>query len=198
MLGYCFKPAIYCRYQRQAMETEIMTKFAKKTGGNNGRSSLATASGLSTLSPAGDKRPDRRPAELIERMQDLQEAHGFLPETLLRDLACELEVAPIEVYRVASFYRAFSLKPKGRHLITLCNGTACHVRGSSTLLETLRTQVGIGPGETSEDGRFTVQTVNCLGACALGPIAVIDGRYHHHVNPAKLRALIRELSENGE
>ncbi len=180
------------------METKIRTEHAEKAGGNNGRSALATPSGLSTLTPAGDQRLNRGPAELIERMQDLQEAHGFLPETLLRDLARELEVAPIEVYRVASFYRAFSLKPKGRHLITLCNGTACHVRGSSALVETLRVQLGIGPRQTSEDGRFTVQTVNCLGACALGPIAVVDGQYHHHVNPAKLRALIRGLDEDGE
>jgi NADH:ubiquinone oxidoreductase subunit E len=130
---------------------------------------------------------------LIELLQDLQHSHGYLPEVLLREIAGNLKVPLIEVFRIVNFYNAFSMEPKGRHQITICRGTACHVRRSDRLVEELRSLLGIGAGETTEDGQFSVETVNCLGACALGPIVVIDGEYHDHVTPAKLRFLIAAL-----
>ena len=129
------------------------------------------------------------------KLLSLDEIYGYLPERLLREIAGKLEVPLIEVFRVANFYKAFTLKPKGRHLITVCKGTACHVRRSSTLIEELQSWLGIGSGQTTEDGLFTVDAVNCLGACALGPIVVIDGEYYDRVTPAKLRSLIGMISE---
>jgi NADH-quinone oxidoreductase subunit E len=127
---------------------------------------------------------------LIEILHDIQETYSFLPEDALRAVSEHLQVPLIEVFRVANFYKAFSLKPPGRHLLTLCMGTACHVRGSSKLLDEVTGRLGIQPGETTGDGEITLETVNCLGACALGPVAILDGQYHDRVTFAKLRALI--------
>ena len=99
----------------------------------------------------------------------------------------------MEVYRVASFYKAFKLKPGGKIVLTMCMGTACHVRGAKLLLDQAVTQLKVKPGEVTEDGLFSVEHVNCLGACALGPIVTRNGSYHHHVTPGKLRKLIDSL-----
>ena len=133
--------------------------------------------------------------QLIEVLLDLQDKHGFLSEEALNRVSRTLAIPPIEVYRVASFYKVFSLKPRGKHLATVCLGTACHVRGAGLLLEETRSQLGIAAGGTTRDGLFSVERVNCLGACALGPIVVLDGAYHHHATPAKLRKLIRAKSD---
>ena len=98
-----------------------------------------------------------------------------------------LDVPLIEVFRLANFYKAFSLKPRGRHLITVCEGTACHVQGSPRLVEEVLTQLEVEAGETTPDGAFTVETVNCVGACALAPVVIIDGQYHDHMTAGKLR-----------
>lgn len=135
------------------------------------------------------------PRRLVEALQDLQEANGWLPENMLRAVSGGLKVPQIEVYRVARFYKSFSLEPRGRHVITACMGTACHVRGSRRLLDECRSQLGAEPGEMTRDGMFTFECVNCLGACALGPVIVLDGEYHGHVTPAKLRKLIKSVRE---
>ncbi|MBU2437334.1 MAG: NAD(P)H-dependent oxidoreductase subunit E, partial [Candidatus Omnitrophica bacterium] len=132
-------------------------------------------------------------SELIEVLQDIQENYGFLPEEALRAVAEKLNVPLIEVFRVASFYKAFTLKPRGKHLVTVCMGTACHVRGAPKFLDEVLGQLGIKPGETTEDGELTVETVNCLGACALGPVVVLDGKYYDHMTPGKLRGLIQDV-----
>ena len=134
-----------------------------------------------------------QPSELIEALQDIQLAYNFLPEEALRITAERLEVPVIEVFRVANFYKAFALKPRGKHLVTVCMGTACHVRGAPKFLDEVLGQLNVKPDETTEDGEFTVETVNCLGACALGPVAVINGKYHKHMTSAKLRDLIHKL-----
>lgn len=139
-----------------------------------------------------------RPAEpdqLIEVLQDVQAASGYVSEEAIRAISDQLGVPLIEVYRVASFYKAFSLEPRGRHLVLVCMGTACHVRGAPRMLDEVLGQLDVAPGETTEDGLFTVETVNCLGACALGPVVVVDGEYHDHMTPGKLRKLIRSLRE---
>jgi NADH:ubiquinone oxidoreductase subunit E len=129
----------------------------------------------------------------MEAMQDLQELHGYLPEWVLRRVSEKLEVPLIEVFRLANFYKAFSLQPRGRHLLTVCTGTACHVRGAPRMLDEVVTELQIGPGETTADRTFTVETVNCLGACALSPVVVIDGAYHDNMTPAKLRGLLEAV-----
>jgi len=141
-----------------------------------------------------------QPHQLIEVLQDVQESYGYIPEEAMRKISETLGVPLIEVYRVASFYKAFKLKPTGKYVITICNGTACHVRGSQLLLDQATSQLGIKPGEVTEDGLFSIECVNCLGACALGPIASENGSYQHHMTPAKLRKFIESIrrQENEE
>jgi len=138
-------------------------------------------------------RREGKPSELIEVLQDVQQSEGYLSEEAMCLVSERLAVPLIEVYRVANFYKAFSLSPRGRHLITVCMGTACHVRGAPRMLDEVVGQLGVEPGETTEDGRFTVETVNCLGACALGPVVVLDGRYYDHMTAGKLRKLIQSV-----
>jgi len=134
-----------------------------------------------------------QPHQLIEVLQDVQESYGYIPEDAMRQISKTLGVPLIEVYRVASFYKAFKLKPSGKYVITICNGTACHVRGSKLLLDQAINQLGIQPGKVTEDGLFSIECVNCLGACALGPIASENGTMGHHMTPAKLRKFIDSI-----
>lgn len=136
-----------------------------------------------------------QPHQLIEVLQDVQECYGYIPEEAMKVVAEELGVPLMEVYRVASFYRAFSLSPRGKNMITICMGTACHVRGAKLLPNQVHGQLGVSAGNTTEDGLFTVENVNCLGACALGPLVVFNETYHHHTTPGKLRALIDSTRE---
>ena len=133
----------------------------------------------------------KQPQQLIEVLLDVQERNGFCSEEALREISQELTVPLIEVWRVANFYKGISLQPRGKHLITVCLGTACHVRSAALLVEECFSQIRMETGDTSVDGLFTIEKVNCLGACALGPIVVLDGVYHHHMTPAKLRRLIK-------
>jgi len=135
-----------------------------------------------------------QPHQLIEVLQDVQESYGYIPEEAMGEISKTLGAPLIDVYRVASFYKAFKLKPSGKYVITICNGTACHVRGAQLLLDQAMSQLGIKPGEVTDDGMFSIEYVNCLGACALGPIASENGSYHHHMTPAKFRKFIKSLS----
>lgn len=135
---------------------------------------------------------------LIEILHDLQEEHGHLPEEALTTVAARLGIPLIEVFRVANFYKAFKLTPRGRHVLTLCMGTACHVRGAEKLVDEVAGQLGIAAGETTADGEITLETVNCLGACALGPVAIIDGKLHDHVSYAKLRSLLKAVTKDAK
>lgn len=134
-----------------------------------------------------------QPHQLIEVLQDVQESFGYVSSEAMTIISKELGVPLIEVYRSASFYKAFSLKPRGKHVLTLCLGTACHVRQAKRLLNQALVQLQVKPGEMTEDGLFTVEHVNCLGACALGPVVVQNGTYHHHMTPGKLRKLINSI-----
>ena len=136
-----------------------------------------------------------QPHQLIEVLQDVQECYGYIPEDAMKVIAKKLGVPLMEVYRVATFYKAFSLTPRGKNMITICMGTACHVRGAKLLPNQVHGQLGVSAGGTTEDGQFTLEHVNCLGACALGPVAVLNGTYHHHTTPGKLRALIDSTRE---
>jgi NADH:ubiquinone oxidoreductase subunit E len=131
-----------------------------------------------------------QPHQLIEVLQDIQEVQGYISQEAATAVSHYLGVRLIEVYRAASFYKALSLEPRGKHVITLCMGTACHVRGSHVLLDQANSKLGMENGGTTEDGLFTVERVNCLGACAIGPVTVLGGEYHHHMTSAKLSSLI--------
>jgi NADH:ubiquinone oxidoreductase subunit E len=134
-----------------------------------------------------------QPHQLIEVLQDIQDAHGYISQEAATAVSQHLGVRLIDVYSAAKFYKALSLEPRGKHVITLCMGTACHVRGSHVLLDQVSSQLGMNNGGTTEDGLFTVERVHCLGACANGPIAVLNGVYHHHMTSAKLSSVIESL-----
>ena len=134
------------------------------------------------------------PVSLISVMQELNKEFRYLPEEALRRVSSQLNVPLSKVYHVATFYNAFSLQARGRHTIKVCTGTACHVRGAPRILDELTRQLEIGPGETSANGEFSLETVNCLGACALGPVVVIDDHYHH-ASPKDIATLLREATE---
>ncbi len=134
------------------------------------------------------------PETLIQVLQDVNLEYGYLPQFALRYVAGSLDVPLSTVFHVATFYTAFSLEPRGRHLIKVCMGTACHTRGAQRVLEEFERQLEIGYGETTEDSLFSLETVNCLGCCALGPVVMIDGDYHQ-VSPNKVSSIIKTYSE---
>jgi NADH:ubiquinone oxidoreductase subunit E len=131
-----------------------------------------------------------QPQQLIEVLQDVQDQYGYVPEEAMKTVARELGLSIMEVYRVVNFYKAFSLKPKGKNVITICTGTACHVRGADLLLNQAQGQLNVKTGNTTPDGIFTLECVNCVGACAVGPVVIHNGTYKHHMNPGKLRKAI--------
>jgi NADH-quinone oxidoreductase subunit E len=132
---------------------------------------------------------------LIAILEELQSEYGYLPEESLRIVSQRTGRSLVDVYSVATFYRCFSLKPKGKHLVCACLGTACHVRGAPRVVAELEQQLGIKSGETTDDKEFTLETVNCLGACALGPVVVIDGRYFSKVRRSKVKQLLTQARE---
>jgi len=115
---------------------------------------------------------------LISILQDIQAEYNYLPQEALRLVSESMGIPLIDIIDVATFYRAFSLEPRGEHLITVCLGTACHVRGGYKILEEFEKKLSIEAGETTPDGQFTLETVACLGCCAIGPVVVIDSNYH--------------------
>jgi len=138
-----------------------------------------------------------QPNQLIEVLQDVQQSYGYVSEDSMKTISGELGIPLMEVYSVASFYKAFALKPRGKNVLTVCTGTACHVRGSKMILNQAVGQLGIEPGEMSKDGLFTIEHVNCLGACALGPVVTENGNSYHHMTPGRLRKLIKSLNGDG-
>lgn len=135
-----------------------------------------------------------QPNQLIEVLQDVQENYGYISKEAMEAISRGLGVPIMEVYRTATFYKAFRLNPSGKHILTMCVGTACHVRGARLLMDQATGQIGVESGEVSEDGLFSVEHVNCLGTCALGPIVTENGCCHHHMTPGKLRKLIDTIS----
>jgi NADH-quinone oxidoreductase subunit E len=123
---------------------------------------------------------------LIQVLLEIQRENRWLAKDVLTSVCEKLGVPLSRAYRVATFYKAFSLKPQGRHRISVCMGTACHVRNSPRLLDRVTDAVNIKPGETSADLRFSLETVNCLGCCALGPVMVVDGEYHSNPSPKEI------------
>jgi NADH-quinone oxidoreductase subunit E len=127
---------------------------------------------------------------LIAILEEIQDEYGYLPEKSLRIVSDETGCSMVDVYGVATFYRSFSLTPRGKHLVCACLGTACHVRGAPRIVEEFERQLGIKVGQTTEDKEFTLETVNCLGACALGPVVVIDGHYFSQVRKSRVSQLL--------
>jgi NADH-quinone oxidoreductase subunit E len=130
-------------------------------------------------------------SSLIQILLDIQSEHHWLPQDALHLVAERLQVPLARVQHIATFYKAFSLVPKGRNKIHVCMGTACHVRGAQRVLDTVEDVTGIQPGETDLDLKFSLETVNCLGCCALGPVVEINGKTHGKVSPAETADVLK-------
>ena len=131
---------------------------------------------------------DRR--ALTEALLDIQDEFHYLPQEALERVAEKMQVPAIQVYQVARFYKAFSLKPRGKHLVSVCAGTACNVQQGTSLIEKVGQLLDIAPGETTEDGEFTLETTNCPGSCPVGPVLIVDGVYHHRVSVNQVEQII--------
>ncbi len=131
-------------------------------------------------------------ASLIGILQDIQAKMNYLPRKALFQVAKSLDIPMTNIYEVATFYKAFSLEPKGRHTVLVCLGTACHVRGGARVLNYLENRLDVKSGGTTKDLAFTLESVNCLGACALGPMMVIDKKYYGKINPLKIESILEK------
>jgi len=132
---------------------------------------------------------------LIPSLLDIQNEYHYLPPEALKRVAERMNIPMIRVYQVASFYKAFSLEPRGRHIITVCLGTACHVRGGEFIVDQIGRLLGIKPGENSADMQFTLEEVNCLGCCSLGPVMVIDQKYYGNMAVSKVERVLKNYQE---
>ncbi|OGU54929.1 MAG: hypothetical protein A2V66_02195 [Ignavibacteria bacterium RBG_13_36_8] len=159
------RPILFCEEFDDYISTEVLEKHGDKPGG------------------------------LIAILEEIQVKYGYLPEETLKAIAQKTGRSLVDVYGVATFYRAFSLKPRGKHLISVCLGTACHVRNAPVIAEKVEELLGISAGETTPDKQFTLETVNCLGACALGPIVVVDGHYFSNVRSSQVSSIIEKTIE---
>jgi len=127
---------------------------------------------------------------LIQLLLEIQNEFNWIPREAIEEISSKFQVPISQIYRVASFYQAMSLTPIGRHLVQVCMGTACHVRGAKKILDNIGDHLGIVEGETTDDMKFTLRRVNCLGCCAMGPVILVDKDYHGNVTPSKVDEII--------
>lgn len=135
---------------------------------------------------------------LISILHEIENLYDYLPTWTLRQISKKLNISMIHVFGVASFYDAFHLKPRGKHLIRVCKGTACYLKGSTQIVEELERELEIKDGETTRNKKFSLQTVHCVGACALAPVIVIDEHYFDKTSPTKLRSMLKKVQKNNE
>ncbi len=132
---------------------------------------------------------------LIMILQGVQKKYNYLPEDALRHVADKLDMPLTQIYTVATFYASFSLTPKGKHIIQICTGTACHLNGGEKVVNELSEKLNVKAGETTDDGNFTLETVNCVGACALAMVAVVDEKYYPKTDAKEISKVIDQISE---
>ncbi len=130
--------------------------------------------------------------QLIPILQDIQAKFYYLPKEALIQVSEATDIPLSRIYSVATFFKAFSLEPRGRHMVSVCLGTACHVRGAPKVLEQIERNLKISRGETTSDFKFTLETVNCMGCCALGPVVRIDGKYFGEINAGKVDSILNK------
>ncbi len=134
--------------------------------------------------------------EVLEMLLDIQEKEKYLPREALEYVAEKLDMQPSKLYHLATFYEALSLKPAGRCQVNVCTGTACHVRGAVKILDELEYQLGLKPGEVTPDYNFGLKTVSCVGACALGPLVLVNGEYQGNMTAHKVEKIIKENTDH--
>jgi NADH-quinone oxidoreductase subunit E len=130
-------------------------------------------------------------SSLIQILLEIQSENHWLPKEALDRVSEKLRVPMSKIQHITTFYKSFSLVPRGRHEVHICMGTACHVRGAQRVLDIVQDQIGIKPGETDVDLKFSLETVNCLGCCALGPVMVVDGEYHGNIVPSQIESTLK-------
>lgn len=140
---------------------------------------------------------DYKKSALISILQDVQNKYNWLPQDIIKYIARKLSVSLTDVFGIVTFYKSFSLEPRGKHIIKVCLGTACHVRGGARILDGLERKLGIKERETTKDGQFTLETVNCLGCCAIGPIMMVDGEPHGEMNVKKANSVLAKCRDEG-
>jgi NADH-quinone oxidoreductase subunit E len=143
-------------------------------------------------------RYDSAPSALLAIMQDVQDAERYLPKEAMNRIAEKLEVPIARVYQMATFFESFHLEPRGKHVCTVCMGTACHVRGAQRLVEQLERDLDVPSGSTTGNMMFTIEEVNCVGACALGPLVIINGEYHGNMTSGSLQKVIKKIKKAEE
>jgi len=137
--------------------------------------------------------PGKLQRDLIHLLHNVQIEKGYIPAQAIFEISRQLGISESEIFGVLTFYKAFSLRPRGKHLVTICMGTACHVRGAARIRDEFQRRLGLEPGQTSQDNLFSLETVNCVGACALGPIVITDGAYHGQMKTQEVAGLVEEL-----
>jgi NADH-quinone oxidoreductase subunit E len=138
--------------------------------------------------------PNVGPNDLVPILQQVQKAYGYLPKSILMTVSDRTGISASQIYGVATFYEQFYLEPHGRHTIRCCRGTACHVRGSTNIINAIQQALGIEPNETTEDMRYTFETVACLGTCFLAPVMMINNDYYGHLNARKIKSILERYA----
>jgi len=162
---------------------------------------IAEVSGPVDVGPALDIVREMSPlssSDIIPLLQRLQDAYGYLPPDVVLAVCEESGLPASRVFGVATFYGQFHMEPHGRHTVRVCRGTACHVRGGKKVLDAVKRSLAIDDGETSEDMEFSLETVACLGACALSPVMVVDGTYYGKMTPRRAQDVLRALKQEVE
>jgi NADH-quinone oxidoreductase subunit E len=131
-------------------------------------------------------------SQLVSILQDIQSEYNYLPRTALDKVSKKMGIPQSQIFALATFFRAFSLKERGKHIINVCLGTACHVRGGELILDSLQRQLGIKTGETTADHNFTLESVNCMGCCATGPVVKIGDEYFGHMTNDKVEPMLNK------
>lgn len=143
------------------------------------------------------KRYDYRKDNLIKILLEVQREYRYIPREIINYIGVALDIPPAKIYGVATFYAQFSIKPKGQYSILVCDGTACHMAGSTSLIEAIKEELGIGPGEVTQDLLFSLDQVGCLGACALAPAMVINEEVYGNLTPEKVKEILKNIKERG-
>jgi NADH-quinone oxidoreductase subunit E len=134
-----------------------------------------------------------RESAILSILQDIQAKEKYLPKEVLEQVSQKMRIPMANIFRIATFYNALSIKPRGRHKVDVCLGTACHVRGGNKIIDKLSRDLGIQVGETTKDKRFTLELVRCVGCCSLGPVMVVDGNVFGRLTQEKVPGLLREF-----
>jgi NADH-quinone oxidoreductase subunit E len=138
--------------------------------------------------------PGAGPNDLVPILQQVQKAYGYLPKPILMAVSDRTGISASRIYGVATFYEQFYLEPHGRHTVRCCRGTACHVKGSPNIIKAIQQNLGIEPNETTEDMRYTFETVACLGTCFLAPVMMVNNDYYGHLNARKIKSILERYA----